>query len=58
MHANKALVLKDGGVLAAGPPGETLSGALLSDLYQAEVTVHKVPYRGGEALVSLPGGKK
>ncbi|MCD7947575.1 MAG: ABC transporter ATP-binding protein [Oscillospiraceae bacterium] len=56
LHANQVLVVKDGRVLAAGPPGEVLSEEVLSELYNIRVLIRSVPYLGGEALVSLPGG--
>jgi ABC-type cobalamin/Fe3+-siderophores transport system ATPase subunit len=50
--------MKDGGALAVGPPARALREELLSDLYRVKVTVRKVPYNGGETLVSLPGKRE
>ena len=55
MHANKVLVIQDGRVLAFGPPAEALSEELLSGLYNIDVSVRKIPFNGGETLVSLRG---
>jgi iron complex transport system ATP-binding protein len=56
MHANKVLVLQDGGVVASGVPQEVLSEDVLSKLYNINVLIRRVPYNGGETLVSLPSG--
>lgn len=56
LHANQVLVVKDGSVLAAGPPREVLTEEVLSQLYNIKVLIRSVPYLGGETLVSLPGG--
>ena len=53
-HANHALVMKDGRVVASGPPGTTLSGELLSDLYNIKALVHEVTLDGRGTMVSLP----
>lgn len=55
MHANQAFVMKDGQALTAGPPGVALCEELLTQLYNVNVTVCKVPYNDGETCVSLPG---
>ena len=55
-HAGKVLVIEAGRVVAAGAAQETLSGDLLSKLYHISVSVRKIPYGGGEALISVPGG--
>ena len=57
LHASQALVMKDGGALAVGPPAKILSEELLSGLYNVNVTIHKAPYNGGETMISIPGGK-
>jgi iron complex transport system ATP-binding protein len=57
MHANRVLALKNGAALAVGAPGDALSEAVLSELYNIRVFIRRVPYNGGEALVSLPGGE-
>ncbi|MDR0838765.1 MAG: ABC transporter ATP-binding protein [Oscillospiraceae bacterium] len=56
MHANRVLVLKDGGALAVGAPREVLTEGVLSRLYNINVLIRRVPYNGGEATISLPAG--
>lgn len=58
MHANRVLVIKDGGVLAAGAPREVLSEKVLSELYNINVLLRTVSYNGGETVISLPGGSR
>ena len=53
-HSNKVLVMKEGKVIASGPPSRTLSGELLSRLYGIEALVQGISRSGEEAMVALP----
>jgi iron complex transport system ATP-binding protein len=53
-HATRVLVLKKGGILAEGPPGQALTEDTLSELYGVGVAVRKVEAGGVSVPVSLP----
>ena len=58
MHANRVLVLKSGCIIGVGAPCDVLTEQLLSELYNINVLLRTVPYKDGEALISLPCGGK
>ncbi|WP_353942243.1 heme ABC transporter ATP-binding protein [Streptomyces sp. HUAS MG91] len=51
-HADRAAVLHDGRVTAAGPPSEVFTGPLLSEVYQHPVEV--LPHPGNGAPLVVP----
>ncbi|GAA2274183.1 ABC transporter ATP-binding protein [Streptomyces ruber] len=54
-YCDRLYVLRDGGVVASGPPGEVLTAGLLREVYgvSAEVAVH--PRTGAPQVTFLPG---
>ena len=53
-YATKVLALKDGGVMACGAPGEVLSEAVLSALYNISVVRSEVQTPAGTRTVCFP----
>jgi iron complex transport system ATP-binding protein len=56
MHASHVIVMKNGGIIAFGPPREVLNEKILSEVYNINVMLRTVSYKDGEAVISLPGG--
>ena len=54
LFAEKAFVLQDGCVKAAGPSKEVLTEKLMQELYDVEVQLMDASFRGQEAKVCLP----
>lgn len=52
--ATRVLAMKDGTLLADGPPAEVLTSAVLSALYGADVAVRSVEIDGKRHTVSIP----
>ena len=50
-HADRVAVLAGGRVVATGPPGEVLGGALLTDVYDHEVEVIAHPRTGAPVIL-------
>ena len=53
-HANQVLAMKEGVVVAAGVPGLTLTGDLLSRLYNIDAFVHEIAFGENKTMVALP----
>jgi iron complex transport system ATP-binding protein len=56
MHASHVLVMKSGAILTFGPPREVLTEKTLSEVYNISVILRTVPYKDGEAVISIPNG--
>jgi iron complex transport system ATP-binding protein len=54
-HADRVVVLRDGAVVAAGPPAEVLTAALVSDVYRHPVDVVPHPITGVPLVLASRG---
>lgn len=58
LHANRALVLKSGTIVADGTPRNVLSEELMSDLYGIEVHRHSITESTRSVEVCIPAGTR
>ncbi|WP_440765078.1 heme ABC transporter ATP-binding protein [Natronorubrum sp. DTA7] len=53
-YCDRLVMLADGGVYRSGPAAEVLTGASLSDVFDATATVTRNPVTGTETVTALP----
>jgi iron complex transport system ATP-binding protein len=55
-YADRIVIMRDGQIVADGPPKQTLTAGLLSDVFACPIVVSTHPYRDCPLVIPLSAG--